>query len=45
LPSEAAKPTLNRFPLLGLWAKEAARRVGYSKGESEALGAATRPAS
>jgi hypothetical protein len=31
-------PTLNRFPLLGLWAKEAARRVGYSKGESAALG-------
>src|SRR5690349_16292445 len=31
-------PTLNRFPLLGLWAKEAARRLGYTKGESEALG-------
>ncbi len=31
-------PTLNRFPLLGLWAKEAARRLGYTKGESESLG-------
>jgi hypothetical protein len=31
-------PTLNRFPLLGLWAKEAARRLGYSKGDSESLG-------
>ncbi len=31
-------PTLNRFPLLGLWAEEAARRLGYTKGESEALG-------
>ena len=31
-------PTLNRFPLLGLWSKEAARRLGYTKGESEALG-------
>jgi hypothetical protein len=31
-------PTLNRFPLLGLWAKEAARRLGYTKAESEALG-------
>jgi hypothetical protein len=31
-------PTLNRFPLLGLWAKEAARRLGYSKAEAEALG-------
>ena len=31
-------PTLNRFPLLGLWAEEAARRLGYTKGEAEALG-------
>ncbi len=31
-------PNLNRFPLLGLWAKEAARRIGYTKDESEALG-------
>jgi hypothetical protein len=31
-------PTLNRFPLLGLWAREAARRVGYSTPDAEALG-------
>jgi hypothetical protein len=31
-------PTLNRFPLLGLWAKEAARRLGYRKDEAESLG-------
>jgi hypothetical protein len=31
-------PTLNRFPLLGLWAAEAARRLGYTRGEAEALG-------
>ena len=31
-------PTVNRFPLLGLWAEEAARRLGYSKGEAESLG-------
>ncbi len=31
-------PTLNRFPLLGLWAKEAARRLGYARDEAEALG-------
>jgi hypothetical protein len=31
-------PTLNRFPLLGLWAEEAARRVGYTKDEAEAFG-------
>ncbi|HJZ89981.1 MAG TPA: hypothetical protein VKE40_03860 [Gemmataceae bacterium] len=30
--------TLNRFPLLGLWACEAARRLGYSKSDAEALG-------
>jgi hypothetical protein len=30
--------TLNRFPLLALWAKEAARRMGYTVGESAALG-------
>jgi hypothetical protein len=30
--------TLNRFPLLGLWAKEAVHRLGYTKGEAEALG-------
>jgi hypothetical protein len=31
-------PTLNRFPLLGLWACETARRLGYSKSEAEAIG-------
>jgi hypothetical protein len=31
-------PTLNRFPLLALWAKEAARRMDYTVAESEALG-------
>jgi hypothetical protein len=31
-------PTLNRFPLLGLWAEEAARRLGYTGAEAEALG-------
>ncbi|HVS39869.1 MAG TPA: hypothetical protein VMS17_30200 [Gemmataceae bacterium] len=30
--------TLNRFPLLGLWAEEAARRLGYRKDDAEALG-------
>jgi hypothetical protein len=30
--------TLNRFPLLGLWAMEAARRLGYTKAEAESLG-------
>ena len=29
---------LNRFPLLGLWAREAARRVGYPAPEADALG-------
>jgi hypothetical protein len=31
-------PKLNRFPLLGLWACQAARRLGYSKPDAEALG-------
>jgi hypothetical protein len=31
-------PTLNRFPLLGLWAKEAALRLGYPRDEAESLG-------
>ena len=31
-------PTLNRFPLLGLWAREAARRIGYPTPDAEALG-------
>jgi hypothetical protein len=30
--------TLNRFPLLGLWAEEAARRLGYRRDEAESLG-------
>ncbi len=34
----AAMPTLNRFPLLGLWAEEVARRLGYRAGEAQALG-------
>jgi hypothetical protein len=33
-----AMPTLNRFPLLGLWAEEAARRLGYRRDEAESLG-------
>jgi hypothetical protein len=31
-------PTLNRFPLLGLWAREAARRIGYTTPDAEAVG-------
>jgi hypothetical protein len=31
-------PTLNRFPLLGLWAEEAARRAGFRRDEAESLG-------
>jgi hypothetical protein len=31
-------PKLNRFPLLGLWAEEAARRLGYRRDEAESLG-------
>jgi hypothetical protein len=30
--------SLNRFPLLGLWAKEAALRLGYPEPEAETLG-------
>jgi hypothetical protein len=30
--------TLNRFPLLALWAKEAAHRLGYTRGEAQSLG-------
>jgi hypothetical protein len=30
--------TLNRFPLLGLWAREAALRVGYPEREADVLG-------
>jgi len=31
-------PSLNRFPLLGLWAREAALRVGYIESEADVLG-------
>jgi hypothetical protein len=31
-------PSLNRFPLLGLWAREAAHRIGYSDAEADVLG-------
>ena len=30
--------TLNRFPLLGLWAREAAHRIGYPDREADVLG-------
>ncbi len=30
--------TLNRFPLLGLWAREAAHRIGYSNPDADTLG-------
>lgn len=30
--------SLNRFPLLGLWAREAAARVGYPAAEADVLG-------
>ena len=30
--------TLNRFPLLSLWAREVARRLGYTAAEAESLG-------
>ena len=31
-------PSLNRFPLLGLWAREAAHRIGYDDAEADVLG-------
>jgi hypothetical protein len=31
-------PSLNRFPLLGLWAKEAALRLGYNDHDAETIG-------
>jgi hypothetical protein len=31
-------PSLNRFPLLGLWAREAALRVGYDEADADTLG-------
>src|SRR5689334_18059930 len=30
--------SLNRFPLLGLWAREAAHRLGYPDPEAEVIG-------
>jgi hypothetical protein len=30
--------SLNRFPLLGLWAREAARRLGYTDPEADTIG-------
>jgi hypothetical protein len=38
-PTErTAMPNLNRFPLLGLWAKEAARRVGHPDADAQTIG-------
>ncbi len=31
-------PSLNRFPLLGLWAREAARRIGYNDEDAQTIG-------
>ena len=31
-------PTLNRFPLLGLWAREAATRIGYTAPDADTIG-------
>jgi hypothetical protein len=31
-------PNLNRFPLLGLWAREAAHRIGYNDDEANVIG-------
>ena len=31
-------PNLNRFPLLGLWAREAAHRLGYADHDADTLG-------
>jgi hypothetical protein len=33
-------PTLNRFPLLGLWAREAAHRLGYGDADADTIGQA-----
>src|SRR5262249_22313733 len=35
---EDRMPSLNRFPLLGLWAREAALRIGYTEEEADTLG-------
>jgi len=31
-------PNLNRFPLLGLWAREAAVRMGYAEADADTIG-------
>jgi hypothetical protein len=31
-------PSLNRFPLLGLWAREAALRIGFGEAEADTIG-------
>jgi len=31
-------PNLNRFPLLGLWAREAAHRLGYKDADADTIG-------
>ncbi len=31
-------PSLNRFPLLGLWAKEAALRLGHTEADAQTIG-------
>src|SRR5262245_28356215 len=31
-------PTLNRFPLLGLWTREAAVRIGFPAADADTLG-------
>jgi hypothetical protein len=31
-------PSLNRFPLLGLWAREAARRLGHNEADAQTIG-------
>jgi hypothetical protein len=31
-------PNLNRFPLLGLWAREAAARIGYESADADTIG-------
>ena len=31
-------PSLNRFPLLGLWAREAALRIGFDEPDADTIG-------
>jgi len=37
----AKSPTLNRFPLFGLFAHRAARKMGYTDAEARLLGYST----